>query len=71
MISGMSSVASSYLRLASTFGSNSTLAPADAQPDSSTTTDGGTSGPGSTSRNSSRCKGPSQYRRRMIPSCTT
>jgi hypothetical protein len=45
MISGMSSVASSYLRPASTFSSNSTLAPADAQPDPPAMTDSGTSGP--------------------------
>jgi hypothetical protein len=45
MISGMSSVASSYLRPASTFTSNPTLTPADAQPDASATTDSGTSGP--------------------------
>jgi hypothetical protein len=45
MISGMPSVASSYLRPASTFTSNPTLTPADAQPDASATTDSGTSAP--------------------------
>jgi len=45
MISGMSSVGSSYLRPASTFTSNPTLTPADAQPNGSATTHSGTSGP--------------------------
>jgi hypothetical protein len=43
MISGMSNVASNYLRPASTFSSNPILTPADAQPDASATTDTGPS----------------------------
>ncbi|MEH2495300.1 hypothetical protein V1294_001779 [Bradyrhizobium sp. AZCC 1678] len=42
MISGMSNVASSYLRPASTFTSNPTLTPADVQSDASAPTDAGT-----------------------------
>jgi hypothetical protein len=45
MISGMSNVASSYLRPASTFTSNPTLTRTDAQPDASAPTDAGTSSP--------------------------
>src|SRR5882762_1439129 len=45
MISGMSNVASSYLRPASPFTSNPTLTPADAQSDASAPTDAGTSSP--------------------------
>jgi len=45
MISGMSGVASSYLRPASTFTSNPTLTPADALTDASATTDSETSAP--------------------------
>lgn len=45
MISGISSVGSSYLRPASTFTSNPTLTPADAQSGASATTDSGTSDP--------------------------
>jgi hypothetical protein len=45
MISGMSSVGSSYLRPASTFSSNPTLTPGDAQSDAPAAADSGTSGP--------------------------
>jgi hypothetical protein len=45
MISGMSSVGSSYPRPASTFSSNPILTPGDAQSDAPATTDSGTSGP--------------------------
>lgn len=45
MISGMSNVASSYLRPASTFTSNPTLTPADVQSDASAPTDAGTGSP--------------------------
>src|SRR5258708_6351833 len=46
MISGMSGVASSYLRPASTSTSNPILTPADALTDASATTDSETSAPG-------------------------
>jgi hypothetical protein len=46
MISGMSGVASSYLRPASTFTSNPILTRADARTDTSATTDSATSAPG-------------------------
>ena len=45
MISGMSSVAASYLRPTSTFSSNPTLTPDDAQSNATATTDSETSGP--------------------------